>query len=215
MSTDPTVDLRPSVEDVAQLLRARTQDSEGREVGTFNVDTRPTAEEVEGHIDSAMGLVGLRLPAPAAIPDAYHAAVSTLVAYRAAMRIEKSYFPEQVNTPRSPYEQLREEYLDDLQALVDALAAGSDPDDAGFGAAGHRAHSEYTPTFLRAYGEGYGYPWWPGPYPPGYDHWPEPENPANWASPLQPPRNPPQPGDLPVGDQPASALGDPRPWPWP
>jgi hypothetical protein len=113
------------------------------------------------------------------------------------MRIEKSYFPEQVRSDRSAYEQLRQEYVDDLQALTDALAGAGDPDDPGYGSAGHRAHSEWTPTFL--YASQYGMPVW--------DWWPEPENPENWrASPFQPPREPPHPEDLPVGVEPASGL---------
>lgn len=192
-----TTSLRPSVEDVAALLRARTKDAEGREVGTFNDETRPTADQVETHIDAAMGLVALRLPDT--VPLNLSQGVVSLVAYRAALRIEKSYFPEQVRSDRSPYEELRQEYVDDLQALMDALASAGD--EGGFGVAGHRAHSEWTPTFLRIFGEGY---YDGAPYPVPYDHWPEPENPANWASPFQPPREPPLPEDLPVGEQPAS-----------
>jgi hypothetical protein len=190
-------DLRPSVDDVAGLLRARTKDTEGREVGTFNDETRPTAEQVETHIDAAMGLVGVRFPTLPDVPE-YQQAFSSLVAYRAAMRIEKSYFPEQVRSDRSPYEELRQEYVDDLQALIDAIAEIPD----AVGTPGRRAHSEWTPSFLRIFGTG---GWVPGPpYPPWYDHWPEPENPANWRDPFQPPRQPPEPGDLPVGDEPAS-----------
>lgn len=191
--------MRPSVEDVAALLRARTKDAEGREVGTFNDDTRPDAAGVESHIDAAMALLAPRF-AVDTLPEAWQPAFTSLVAYRAAMRIEKSYFPEQVRSERSPYEELRQEYVDDLQALTDAMAGAGD--DGGWGTLGHRAHSEATPTFLSVYGGG----WLPGPpYPSWYDYWPEPENPANWrASPFQPPREPPLPEDVPVGDEPAS-----------
>lgn len=181
--------LRPSVEDVAALLRARTKDAEGREVGTFNDETRPNAEQVELHIDAALGLVSLRIPLT--VPEQWQPAVATLVAYRAALRIEKSYFPEQVRTDRSAYDQLREEYLDDLRALEEALAGAGES--GGYGKTG--AHSEWTPTFLKVYGSAYG-------LDPG--HWPEPENPANWRVWNQPPREPPLPEDLPVGDEPAS-----------
>jgi hypothetical protein len=199
----PVVGLRPSVDDVAALLRARTQDTEGREVGTFNDDTRPTASEVDLHIDTALALVATRLPVE--VPDRFGTAVSSLVAYRAALRIEKSYFPEQVRSDRSAYDQLLQEYTDDLQALLDGLADYGT--DGGAGSAGHRAHSEWTPSFLSVYG--YGYPLYPGWQP---DYWPEPENPANWrASPFQPPREPPLPVDLPVGDRPTK--GEPCPGP--
>jgi hypothetical protein len=198
MSTpDPSTEIRPSIDDVAGLLRARTKDSEGHELGTFTADTRPTDVEAQAQIDAAVGLMATHIPDPAFLPQAYWPAVRELTAYRAAMRIEKSYFPEQVRSDRSAYEQLRQEYIDDLQALTDALAGATDPDDPGYGSPGHRAHSEWTPTFL--YASQYGLPVW--------DWWPEPENPANWrASPFQPPREPPQPEDLPVGVEPASGL---------
>jgi hypothetical protein len=180
--------LRPSVDDVARLIRARTKDAEGREVGTFNDETRPTADQVEEHITAAVGLIGVRFPVD--LDESFLPAVASLTAYRAAMQIEKSYFPEQVRSDRSAYDQLREEYQDDLAALIDAI--GGDGDGGG-SARRPGAHSEWTPTFLYA-----------SQYLDPLDHWPEPENPANWRQPLQPPREPPEPGDLPVGDEPAS-----------
>lgn len=115
---------RPSVDDVAQLLRARTKDSFGNESGTFTAETRPTAMQVDGHITTAMALVCTRLPPLDEIAVDLLPAVAGVVAYRAALRVEKSYFPEQVRSDRSAYEQLRDEYLDDLAALVDAAAHG-------------------------------------------------------------------------------------------
>jgi hypothetical protein len=212
MST-PDLTTRPSVADVAVLLRARTKDAEGREVGTFDDTTRPNAEQVEIHIDNAVALLAVRLPRD--LPDLYAPTVKALTAYRAALQIEKSYFPEQVRSDRSAYDQLREEYLDDLAALIDALASAGGED--GSGTAGSRAHSEWTPTFLAVYGNTPIDPaiWGLDPelWARGYyaDHWPEPENPANWrASPTQPPREPPLPEDLPVGDEPASGVEWPR-----
>lgn len=184
-------DTRPSVDDVAVLLRARTKDAEGREIGTFNADTRPTDVQVEIHIDNAVALLATRLPID--LPVLYEPTVKALASYRAALQIEKSYFPEQVRSDRSAYDQLREEYLDDLQALMEALASAGGDDPAG--SAGHRAHSEWTPTFLYVYGDSL-----------FADHWPEAENPANWRDPHQPPREPPLPEDLPVGDEPASGV---------
>jgi len=115
---------RPTIDDVAQLLRARTKDEFGNESGTFTAKTRPTAMQVDGHISTALALVCTRLPPLDVIDEELLDAVAGVVAYRAALRVEKSYFPEQVNADRSAYEQLRDEYLDDLAALVDAAAAG-------------------------------------------------------------------------------------------
>ena len=119
LSTDPG---RPTVDQVALLLRARTKDSAGNEVGTFDEDTRPTGDQVDEQIDVAMGLVGVRFPTTSKLTPEQVVAFGGLVAYRAALRIEKSYFPEQVRSDRSAYAQLREEYLDDLQALVESVS---------------------------------------------------------------------------------------------
>jgi hypothetical protein len=124
MSTPPVDPGRPTVEQVALLLRARTKDSQGNEVGTFDDDTRPTGDQVDEQIDAAMGLVGIRFPATDKMTPEQVVAFQALVAYRAALRVEKSYFPEQVRSDRSAYAQLREEYLDDLQAFVESIAGG-------------------------------------------------------------------------------------------
>lgn len=197
---------RPAVADVARLLRARTKDDKGDEVGTFTSETRPTDEQVEEHIGAAVALVGTHLPPMGTIDQVYAPAIAALTAYRAALQIEKSYYPEQVRSDRSAYEHLRQEYLDDLAALVESLASAGSTS----GSAGSDAGSEWTPTFLRVFGSvaapGSVITWPYGRAPIvgalGGDHWPEPENPANWRDPLQPPREPPLPGDLPVGDLP-------------
>lgn len=115
---------RPTVQDVANLIRARTKDDFGNESGTFTEDTRPTSLQVDSHIDAAMALVCTRLPALDRIAPNLLPAVAQLVAYRAALRVEKSYFPEQVRSDRSAYDQLRQEYLDDLEALLEAVKGG-------------------------------------------------------------------------------------------
>jgi type IV secretory pathway protease TraF len=125
---------RPSVENVASFIRARTKDDQGHEVGTFDDATRPTADQVEAHIDAALGLVGLRLPAVALLPDELLVAMATVVALEAACQIEKSYWPEQVTTGRSPYAQLREEADRALDRLADqaGAAAGGTEYESGY-----------------------------------------------------------------------------------
>ena len=44
----------PTVADVASYIRARTKVSGGKEAGTFNDNTRPTATEVENLIEQAV-----------------------------------------------------------------------------------------------------------------------------------------------------------------
>jgi hypothetical protein len=123
MSTTPG---RPTVDQVAVLIRARTKDSSGNEVGTFDDETRPTAEQTEELIDAAMAVVGLYLPPLDKLGAGLVTAYAQVVALDAACRVEKSYFPEQVRTDRSPYPELRTEFKDALQALVDASEAGGE-----------------------------------------------------------------------------------------
>ena len=117
---------RPSVQDVALLIRARTKDSNGLEVGTFDGDTRPTADQVEQLIDKSVALVGMQLPVPAGtdLPEQLDDAVAMVVALDAACRVEKSYWPEQVMTERSPYALLKVEYDEALRALVETIESG-------------------------------------------------------------------------------------------
>lgn len=108
--------------DVAAWLRARTQDSEGREVGLFTEDTRPSVGQVDVALKQARTLVAGKagLTPPAACADLYE----TVVALQAACIIEKSYFPEQVVSGRSAYEQLAEELAAAMDALNTCIISG-------------------------------------------------------------------------------------------
>ena len=126
----PTSDYAPVVQDVGNILRARTKTRAGAEVGTFNADTRPTDTQVEGLINKAANdvamVVGSDIP-PLVFEDA-----KGVVALRAALLIELGYFPEQIGSGKSPYAQLKQLYDDDLKNLVAAVTrAGGDPQEAG------------------------------------------------------------------------------------
>ena len=86
-----SIDIAPSVLDVAALLRARTKDSNGYEVGTFNDDTRPTSSQVLTLIDQAVADVQAWLgpSPPAELADAARVAA----ALDTACLIELSYYP--------------------------------------------------------------------------------------------------------------------------
>jgi hypothetical protein len=199
----PTPSYLPTPTDVARLLRARTKDSHGQELGDWSDDTRPTAEEVSDLIDQALGPVLARigfLEVPDADPDAYASVIPAarhLVTLGAAMLVEKSYFPEQVASDRSAYTLYQAEYADCLESLTGEGDGGDGGGALPSGGGDHATWGAPSASVLYAYG--------------GYlEHWPEPENPANWRKAAQPPREPPEPGDLPVGDEPASGR---RPWP--
>jgi hypothetical protein len=114
----------PSVLEVAELLRARTKDSNGVEVGTFNDATRPTSAQVAGMAQTAAHDIQLRLgtsPPPEVTADAKGCA-----ALLAACMVELSFFPEQVRTEQSPYNQLRELLTFRLRVLTSWVGGGED-----------------------------------------------------------------------------------------
>jgi hypothetical protein len=113
---------RPTVDDVARVLRARTKDQFGNEVGTFDDDTRPRGAQVDEQIDASFAAVRIRLPT--VIADELLPAVAGCVALHAACAVEKAYRPEEVVSGRSPYEQLLAEFVVEMQALIEATEAG-------------------------------------------------------------------------------------------
>jgi hypothetical protein len=120
----PIDDFRPTVADVAALLRARTKDVNGNEIGTFNDDTRPTSAQVVNLIETACGEIQ---SAMGVSPPAYLAeAARTVAAVRTAMLIELSYFPEQVRSDRSAYQYYADMFETQMTALTGA-ASGAAP----------------------------------------------------------------------------------------
>jgi len=83
-------------------------------VGEWTEDTRPTLEEVNHLLAMAQSIV-LGQTGPlndetliCASKDDIYTQAATVVALLAAMLVELSYFPEQVQSTRSAYEQYRE-----------------------------------------------------------------------------------------------------------
>lgn len=121
----------PDVSDVGAFLRARTRTKYGTEAGTFTLDTRPTRGQVLALIGLAQshvaGILGF-----GTLSDGLARMSRTAVALRAAMLVELSYFPEQVQSGRSPYEHLRDLYESEVERLK--VAASDDDLDDGIGA---------------------------------------------------------------------------------
>jgi hypothetical protein len=98
---DP-VAARPTVDDVAALERTRTFRDDGSEGATFDDQTRPSDVEVELLIDEALDAVLGQLPDH--VDVLFYPAISRLIAVRAAMSVETSYFREQqVESPASTW----------------------------------------------------------------------------------------------------------------
>lgn len=129
--TDPIHDVpsqaetfNPTVSDVGALLRARTKDRHGNEIGTFTADTRPTFDEVLRLIDQAAEDVTMLVDYD--IPVETYRQAAGVICLRAAMLVELSYFPEQVANNRSAYphyKELYDEMLVRLQGAVEREAA--------------------------------------------------------------------------------------------
>jgi len=136
----------PTVDEVGAILRARTQDEHDDEIGTFNESTRPTAGEVENMIRNAGGVVYSRI---GSVEDDVLTCSNAgdirdqaryMVALLAAMLVELSYFPEQIDANRSAFEYYRELWNDQMTTLIDAASecrTGEVEPDAGEGQPGN------------------------------------------------------------------------------
>lgn len=137
-------DTQVFLDTVGSLLRARTQDTGGNQVGSFTTATRPTDTQVAeislialGDVEAAVGV---------AIPDALWGAAETVISYKTAMLVELSYFPEQVTAGRSPYEQIKTLYDEALKALV---TRANDPSpESGAGVPSPPSYAFPLPTTL-------------------------------------------------------------------
>ncbi len=116
--TDPVFDdgtgvaWRPTTLDVEAMIRAR---------GPFTSTSRPTAEQVEDLINRAVDEIAGRIGGFDVISDSNRALARELAAIRAAMSVELGYYPEQTNTDRSAFENLRQLYEDALEGLRGAI----------------------------------------------------------------------------------------------
>lgn len=126
----PASDYTPVSADVANVLRARTRDATGTEQGVFSAETRPTADNVDALAVMAAETVAGRHGAD--LDEVVWPAASWLATLETALLIELSYFPEQVNSNRSPYEHLLDLRDRAEASLVEALgrvaSGGVDPD---------------------------------------------------------------------------------------
>lgn len=105
---DPSISDATSLLNVASLVPTRTVLSSGARSNTFTDSTHPTGLQVEALIGIArkdVALVAGTDPRPGISET-----IETMVAYRTAMLVELTFFPEQVVRGNSPYEQYKELY---------------------------------------------------------------------------------------------------------
>jgi len=146
----PPVTWLPPPQQVANLLRARTKDDNSEELGAWTAQTRPTEHEVQGLIQTAAGdLLAAVDTLDPEWPDPDDQA-QALCALRAAMLVELSYFPEQVQTGQSAYDRYKALWDDGVAALINALA----------GPPGGGSSYSVIATPLALAGGEHLWPWW-------------------------------------------------------
>lgn len=129
---------KPTVEEVAALIRARTKIPGGGEAGTFNDVTRPTKAEADKIIEQAVDHVAAAIggePCNDQLKQSATAAASML----AAILIETSYWPEQAEARGSSASRLESLFNARMKSLTAAVAeqcGGQGEGDSGDGNAG-------------------------------------------------------------------------------
>lgn len=98
----PNSDYTPAVADVGNLLRARTRDDDGNELGTFTPVTTPTQDQAETIIEEAVQEISAIIGDD--IPERLFGPAKAIVSLLGAMNVELTYYPEQVTAGTSAYE---------------------------------------------------------------------------------------------------------------
>lgn len=120
----PKLEYEPTVDQVARKILSRTRDKYGNLLGTFNNDTAPTDLQVQEIISDTVTEIADVIGDD--IPDALIDDAQNVASLRAAMQIELDYYADQVNTDRSPYNQLKELYDEALEKLAVAVTSAED-----------------------------------------------------------------------------------------
>lgn len=112
--------VRPSVEDIAVLLRTRTINDGDVEQDTFTEDTRPTASEVEIAIDGAVDEVLSQIP-DTVFPK-FYPQIKRVIRLATAIEIEASFFREQ--TAQGPIGVFQRQFDQAMSRLPGLLRSG-------------------------------------------------------------------------------------------
>lgn len=141
----PEFAARPAPNEVASLLRARTTVRGGRTFGEWSDETNPSETQVAQLIEVASTDVAVAVGTDLA--PVYATAARRLMLYRAAMLVELSYYPEQVNADRSAYAQYKELYDEGIARLIEAVAeGGSGGDGDSVATAGYLPTGMFPPS---------------------------------------------------------------------
>lgn len=181
MSTIPALWLA-TPEDIAAVLRARTKDDQGVELGLWTDATRPTLVEVQALIELAAG----QITSATGPGDPCSRLCRAAITYQTACLIELSYFPEQVRSDRSPYSELKDLLDAAMESFDSCMTSGGSDGQAG--GEGYSYHSLPTVPLTTAehYPLGWRYPEYPATWQLACVA-PTPATPANILQPEPPP----------------------------
>lgn len=128
---------RPSVRQVASILRVRPKTVGGDTLDTFTADTIPSASQVEEYIDNAAGEV-LAETGPVIPPSVMEFARGT-IAIRAAQFVELGY-PDVLGSARTAFPELETMFKDRMPKLVAAVIEAAEDDATEPGEGQERAY---------------------------------------------------------------------------
>lgn len=111
--------LRPTVEQIAKILRVRTKDGDGNDVATFTDETTPTGDAVEGLIQQAID--ELHADFGSTPPLEFGKRIRAVTALRAATLVEEGYYAEQTGTDTTVYQTLIVTYRAEMARLINAI----------------------------------------------------------------------------------------------
>jgi hypothetical protein len=139
----PVADFTPTHEEVGAIAMMRTRDDVGNETGTFDDTTRPNYDQVQMLIQKAVEDVAGKTGAD--IPEPVWERARDLVALRTAMLIELTYFASEVAQNRSPYNNYKQLYDEQLMQVVNEVRAQEAGESSGDEPSIHMARYEFPP----------------------------------------------------------------------
>lgn len=128
----PELVAKPTLDEVASLLRSRTVDQYGNEVDTFTSATRPTDVQAQNIIDSAFDLVNLRVGRINSASTEIIAQAKAVVMLLAARLIETVYYPEQAAQNESAAQLYGDMYNEAIASLESAIEDDRSTTTSGF-----------------------------------------------------------------------------------
>jgi len=119
-------DYTPTVQEIAQMLRARTRTHAGDLVRDFTDETVPTAEDVQYLIGLAAEEVTADLSPDEPLDSKYYDSARVLTVLLASANVELSYWPEQAAATNSMYDKLMARFNAKESAVIEAMGGGID-----------------------------------------------------------------------------------------